>query len=232
MSDIRSECSGQWPRHFDQSHIGYTDKETIIKNCHKAVKMQLGAVYCAPYQLPYVKPIIKGSGVELGLGISYPRGIDTPKVKAFAAKEFVKEDVDTIDFIMNYRALKEGGVDMVKEEVKLLREAAPGIILKMIIEVCMLTDEQIDTACAIGVENGIDYIKSSTGNLEGPTFAQVARIAKNLKGSDTKVKVAGVKFPRPQNALMYMLAGAERIGSQNAFEIIDGLQELKNAGIF
>lgn len=194
--------------------------------------MKLGAVFCSPYQLSYVRPIIQGSGVELALSISFPRGIDTPKIKAYAAEQYAKEGADSLDFVMNYRALKEGYVGIVNEEVKLLRQAVPEVILKMIVEVCELTDEQIDVACAIGAENNIEYIKSSTGALYGPTFSQVKRMAKNLQNSNSMVKVAGVKFPQPQNALMYILAGAERVGSRNAFEIIDGLQELKEAGVF
>ncbi len=102
---------------------------------------------------------------------------------------------------------------------------------KSIIEVCYLSDERIADACKMIAAAGVDYAKTSTGQFEGPTLEQFLMMRDALAGSEVRLKVAGVKFPRPQNALMFLFAGAERIGTRAGPEIVDSLETLQRAGL-
>jgi len=101
----------------------------------------------------------------------------------------------------------------------------------MILDVAFLTNEEIATACKLIAEAEIDWAKSSTGQYEGPTLEQVILMADTLKGTETKVKVSGVKFPRPQNAYIFLMAGAELIGTRDAPKIIDSLDTMRKIGV-
>jgi len=102
---------------------------------------------------------------------------------------------------------------------------------KMIIEVCYLTDDEIKAACELCIEAGIDWVKSSTGQYAGPTLEQVILMADCCKGTNTRVKVSGVKDPRPQNAYVFLRAGADLIGTRQAPQIIDSFDTMRKIGI-
>jgi len=138
---------------------------------------------------------------------------------------------NTIDFSMNYRALNSGRSDIVKEEFRLFADLAKDVETKVIIEVCFLSDEKIREACQLVSDAGINWVKSATGQFQGPSMDQVAIILDSLKGTDTRCKVSGVKFPRAQNAYAFLMAGVEIIGSQGVVEIIEGLEKLRALGV-
>jgi len=231
-SDIRNMSKHDLGQFFECSHVSFNPKEKIIENCNNAIKYNLAGVYCNPYEVPIVKPIIEGTGLFLGMSFAFPRGIDLPDVKAYNALRIQELGVTNIDFVMNYRAAKESNWDIVEEEVEKVRNAVPEAILKMIVECCELNDEQLIKAVQIGVKNKVDFIKSNTGQLKGPSFHQVKLIHSLVKNTGVLLKVSGVQIPKPQNAFIYILAGARRIGSQNPFEMLDGIDELREAGIF
>jgi len=104
-------------------------------------------------------------------------------------------------------------------------------LTKIILEVCYLTDAEIVTGCRLIQEAGANYAKTSTGQFEGPSMSQVLLMRETLKGSDVKLKVAGVKFPRPQNAYAFVVAGADLIGTRAAPEIIDALDQMRTIGL-
>ena len=122
-------------------------------------------------------------------------------------------------------------VAVVRQEIKDFVSAAAGALTKVILEVCFLTDEEIVTGCRLIQEAGAAYAKTSTGQFEGPDMSQVLLMRETLKGSDVKLKVAGVKFPRPQNAYAFILAGADLIGTRAAPEIIDALDQMRVVGL-
>lgn len=230
--DIKKMSKHDLGQFFECSHVTYNPKEKIIENCHKAIEYNLAGVYCNPYEVPIVKPIIEGTGLFLGMSLAFPRGIDLPDVKAYNAQKIQELGVSNIDFVINYRAAKEGRWDVVEEEVEKVRNAVPDATLKMIVECCELNDEQLTRAVQIGIKNKVNYIKSNTGQLKGPSFHQVELMHSLVENTDTLLKVSGVQTPKPQNAFIYILAGARRIGSQNPFEMLDGIDELREAGIF
>jgi deoxyribose-phosphate aldolase len=119
----------------------------------------------------------------------------------------------------------------VKRELKDFKAAAGGALTKVILEVAFLTDEEIDAACKLVAEAGCDYAKTSTGQFEGPSMEQFLAMKRALAGTPVKLKVAGVKFPRPQNAYAFLLAGASLIGTRAAVAIIDALDTMREIGL-
>ncbi|MGI6151211.1 MAG: deoxyribose-phosphate aldolase, partial [Christensenellales bacterium] len=135
------------------------------------------------------------------------------------------------DNCMNVGDLKDKKYDKVLQDFKDYVKAAQGVETKMILDTAFLTDEEIATACKLIAEAGIDWAKSASGQYQGPTLEQVLIMVDTLKGTNCRVKVSGVKFPRPQNAYTFLLAGAELIGSRAVPEIIESLDTMRRIGM-
>ena len=204
----------------------------IREGCREAIKYNCKAFcFSSSYWTPVVKEELEGTDLLIGAGISFPFGQQTSAVKAFETEEAVKMGATVLDNCMNVGNMKEKKYDAIKQEFKDYVAAAQGVLTKMIIETCFLTDDEIRIACELANETGIDYVKSSTGQFEGPTMDQVMVMIDTLKGTDTKVKVSGVKFPRPQNAYAFLRAGADLIGTRAAADIIDHFDMMREIGI-
>ena len=232
QKDIRNMSIKELGQFFEYSIISHIDDEATIKCAEDAVKYNMAGVYCGVHRMQVVKPIIEGTGLFLGAAVSFPWGTEAPAIKAFSAEYLYSQGATNIDFVINHSALRCGRKEFVEEEVKSIRKAAPDAILKMIIEVCNLTDDQIDYVCDLAIENDIDFVKTSTGQFAGPTFDQLTRVVDKMHGAGKRVKVAGIKAPHPQNAMVTLLTGVDRIGTQNAVKILDGFQALRDRGIF
>lgn len=232
MKTVREKSISELGQHFEQSIISHMSDADVVRTVENAIKYNMAGVYCWDHEIDIVKPMLEGTGLFLGAGFSFPLGQEAPDIKAFAAEAIYKRGVTNIDFVMNHGALREGRFNYVEKEAALIRKAAPKAVFKMIIECCYLTDEQIDLACRIAIENRIDFVKSSTGQFQGPRFDQITRIVDHMHGAGLGAKVAGIKFPRPQNAMVALLAGVDRIGTQQAVEILDGITQLRERGIF
>lgn len=222
------ETIGQYMELFTPECYSEKELESWIQVC-KDYKLRSYIVYS--HWLKDVAAALKGTGVRVGAGGGFPIGMDTPEAKAKTMEYNVKMGCTTLDLTMNLPAFLSGKYDIVREEFRLFKEIAGDIETKAIIEVFRLNDEQIRTACQLVVEAGIDWVKSSTGQFQGPTMQQIAIILDSIKGTKTRCKVSGVKFPRPQNAYAFLSAGAEIIGSQGVVEIIESFDLLKQLGV-
>ncbi len=209
-------------------HLEPSELEQVFE---RAVQYNLRSVVVPGYWLDIAKERLNGTGVQVGTGGSFPMGLESPAVKAIMAKEAVDAGCEDFEVPINWGALKSGRTDIVEEEVTRLREATAGVELKVILEVCQLNDEQIKRATQICVANGVDFVKSSSGQYAGPTMEQACLIVDGVAGSATHSKVSGVQFPKPMNAYMYLMAGIEVIGSQNPFEILDGIEFMRRRGV-
>jgi len=218
---------------FDHSVLPKNTTEADIRSgCREAVAYNCAAFYSAtPYWTPVVVEELAGTDIHIGTGLDFPFGASSAIVKAFETEQAVKAGCTVLDIVMNVGALKDKKYDVIKDELDAFKKAAQGHITKCIMEVCYLTDEEIATACKLIAEVGIDYAKTSTGQFEGPSMDQFLVMKKTLSGTDVKLKVAGVKFPRPQNVYAFILAGADLIGTRAAVAIIDALDQMREIGI-
>jgi len=209
-----------------------TTEQEIREGCRKAIEYNCKAFcFSSSYWTPIVADELKGTDLLVGAAIGFPFGQQTSAVKAFETEEAVRMGATVLDNCMNVGALKDKRYDEIRREFSDYKKAAGPVMTKMIIEVCYLTDDEIKAACDLVVEAGIDWVKSSSGQYQGPTLQQVVKMRESVEGTKTKVKVSGVKFPRPQNAFTFLMAGAELIGTRAAPEIIDSLDLLRELGI-
>ncbi len=208
------------PKDTTEAHIRAECKKAIAYNCR-------AFCFSSSYWTPVVAEELKGTDLMVGAAIGFPFGQQSSAVKAFEAEEAVRMGATVLDNCMNVGALKDKKYDEISKEFKDYVSAAGGVMTKMIIETCLLTKEEIVTACKLVAEAGIDWVKTSTGQWEGPSMEDVILMVDTLKDTSVKVKVSGVKFPRPQNAYAFLLAGAELIGSRSAPEIIDALDMVR-----
>lgn len=219
---------------FDLSVLPKNSTEKDIREgCRIAVKYNCAAFYSSStFWTPIVVEELKGSDVLPATGLAFPFGSASPTVKAFETEEAIRLGAKAVDTVINVGALRDKNYKVIEEELKLFKEAAGNEALtKVILETCFLTDEEISAACKMIAEAGIDYAKTSTGQFEGPSMEQFLVMKETLKGTSVKLKVAGVKFPRPQNAYAFILAGADLIGTRAADQIIDALPMLREHGI-
>jgi deoxyribose-phosphate aldolase len=218
---------------FDYSVLPKQSTEKEIRDgCREAIAYNCAAFYSAsPYWTPVVKEELQGTNVLVAAGIGFPFGTAPSVVKALETERAVAEGCQSVDLVINAGALRSGQVAAVRQEIQDFVKAAGGALTKVILEVCYLSNEEIVTACRLIQEAGVAYAKTSTGQFEGPNMSQVLLMRETLKGSGVKLKVAGVKFPRPQNAYAFILAGADLIGTRAAPEIIDALEEMRTVGL-
>lgn len=218
---------------FDHSILPKNTTEQEIRDgCKTAIEYNCASFYSSsPYWMPIMAEELKGSDVLPACGICFPFGSATGSVKAFETQEAIRTGAKAVDTVMNIGALIDKDYATVAEELRLFKDAAEGALTKVILDVCFLSDEEIATGCKLIAEAGINYAKTSSGQYQGPTMKQFLVMKKTLEGTDVKLKVAGVKFPRPQNAYVFIMAGAELIGTRAAPAIIDGLDMCREIGI-
>lgn len=218
---------------FDHSVLPKdTTEADIRRGCQEAKAYNCAAFYSAsPYWTPVVKEELEGTDIHIATGLDFPFGASTVKMKGLETEEAVRLGCTALDMVMNIGALKDKNYKEVKAGLDAFVKAAECNLTKCIMDVNFLTDDEIIAGCNLIAEAGIDYAKTSTGQFEGPSMDQFLLMKKTLKDTDIKLKVAGVKFPRPQNAYAFLLAGADLIGTRAAVAIIDALDQMREIGI-
>ena len=151
--------------------------------------------------------------------IGFPNGYNTTAVKVFETKDAIANGADEIDMVINIGLLKDGKFAEVEDEIRQIREACDGKILKVIVETCLLTEEEKIKMCEIVTNAGADYIKTSSGfSKGGATFADVELMRKYV-GKDVKVKAAG-GISSFDDAKRFISLGADRLGTSRLIKIM------------
>lgn len=183
-----------------------------------------GAAYgCASVCIPasYVKQAADYLGDKLPVCtvIGFPNGYSTTAVKVFEAKDAIANGAKEIDMVINIGWAKDGRWDDLLSEIKAVKAACGGLVLKVIIETCLLTDEEKVKMCEVVTSAGADYIKTSTGfSTGGATFADVELFAKHV-GPNVKIKAAG-GISSMEDAEKFLALGADRLGTSRIVKII------------
>ena len=221
-------------RALDFSILPKESQEAEIREgCAVTRKYGFAAFYTSSaYWTPVVKQELADlPDVEIGTGIAFPFGSVPAVVKAFETEDAVRRGCTAVDMVMNIGALKDRNYQAVAEELRLFVQAAGSAVTKCILEVCFLTDAEITAGSRLVAEAGIQYVKTSSGQFEGPSLQQFLVMKGAVQGTPVKLKVAGIKFPRPQNAYAFLLAGADRLGTRAAPEIVDALDLMRQIGL-
>lgn len=196
-----------------------TPLETIKRICDEAMEYGFASVCINPCHVAYCADYLKDSDVNVCTVIGFPLGANTSAVKAFETKDAIANGADEIDMVMNIGALKDKNYDLVRDDVKAVVEAANGTLVKVILETCLLTEDEIKKACELCVEAKADYVKTSTGfSTRGATIEDV-RIMKEAVHGKAKVKAAG-GVRTPEDMVKIVAAGADRIGTSAGCSLV------------
>ena len=196
-----------------------TPLETVKKICDEAMEYGFASVCINPCHVAYCSDYLKDSDVNVCTVIGFPLGANTSAVKAFETKDAIANGADEIDMVMNIGALKDKNYDLVRDDVKAVVEAANGTLVKVILETCLLTEDEIKKACELCVEAKADYVKTSTGfSTRGATIEDV-RIMKEAVHGKAKVKAAG-GVRTPEDMVKIVAAGADRIGTSAGCSLV------------
>ena len=196
-----------------------TPLETVKRICDEAMEYGFASVCINPCHVAYCADYLKDSDVNVCTVIGFPLGANTSAVKAFETKDAIANGADEIDMVMNIGALKDKNYDLVRDDVKAVVEAANGTLVKVILETCLLTEDEIKKACELCVEAKADYVKTSTGfSTRGATIEDV-RIMKEAVHAKPKVKAAG-GVRTPEDMVKIVAAGADRIGTSAGCSLV------------
>lgn len=217
---------------YDKSYAKYMDhtvlkadttKGTLKKFCDEAKEYGFASVCVNPGNVPYIADQLKGSGVITCSVIGFPLGANTTFMKAMETLEAVKNGAGEVDMVINVGALKDKDYDYVKKDIGAVVNAAhPQAEVKVIIETCLLTDEEKMTACKLAKEAGADFVKTSTGFGSGGATAEDIRLMKQTVG-DMRVKAStGVNNRRICDEML--AAGACRMGTSKGIYIVKDVE--------
>ncbi|HEM5281620.1 TPA: deoxyribose-phosphate aldolase [Streptococcus suis] len=200
-----------------------TTQEQVEKILAEAKEYDFASVCVNPTWVALAAESLKDSDVKVCTVIGFPLGANTPAVKAFETKDAISNGADEIDMVINIGALKTGNYDLVLEDIKAVVAASGDKLVKVIIEACLLTDDEKVKACQLSQEAGADYVKTSTGfSTGGATVADVALMRK-IVGPDMGVKASGGARSY-EDAIAFIEAGASRIGASSGVAIMNGAQ--------
>lgn len=197
-----------------------TTEAAVRRLCAEAAEYGFASVCVNPCWVSLCAELLRGTGVAVCTVIGFPLGANTSAVKAFEAAEAIRQGATEVDMVLNVGALKDGNTDQVRDDIAAVVEAARGkALVKVILETCLLTDEEKRIACRLAKEAGADYVKTSTGfSTGGATEADIALMRAEV-GPDMGVKASG--GIRDYAAAQAMLrAGASRIGASAGVQIV------------
>ncbi len=196
--------------------------EEIKALCDDGMKYQTASV-CIPASFVRQAKQYVGEKLQICTVIGFPNGYDTTNAKCYMAGDAVANGADEIDMVINIGWAKEGKWDEITEEIRQVKAHCQGKLLKVIIETCLLTDEEKIQMCKCVTDAGGDYIKTSTGfSTAGATFADVELFAKHI-GPKVKIKAAG-GISSLEDAEKFIALGADRLGTSRIVKIAKGLQ--------
>ena len=204
----------------------------IMKLCAEAKEYNLGGVCVNTCYAGLARHLLTGTDVKIVTVVGFPLGADRSEVKALATKLAVDEDhVDEVDMVMNMSAFKSGNYDGVVEDIAAVVEAAKPYAVKVIIETCLLTDEEKVKACELVAKGGAAFVKTSTGfSKGGATTHDVEILAREAKRYGIGVKAAG-GIRDYETAKAMIAAGADRIGTSAGVAICEDEAKAMGGGL-
>lgn len=201
-------------------------EEQIRRLCNEAKNFHFAAVCVNPTWVKFCAEILKGTDVKICAVVGFPLGANLSEIKAEEARLAVADGASEIDMVMNIGAMKSGKFRQVQEDIRTVRQAAPDAILKVIIETCLLTDDEKWLACQMAERAGADFVKTSTGfSVKGATIPDIVLMRKTV-GPKIGVKASG-GIKTYEDAKKMIDAGASRIGTSSGVAIITAELETK-----
>lgn len=193
----------------------------------EAKAYDFASVCVNPCWVAYAAKALKGTDVKVCTVVGFPLGATTSATKAFETKDAIENGADEIDMVINIGLLKQGDYQAVEDDMRAVVEASGDKLVKVIIEACLLTDDEKVKACQLAVNAGVDFVKTSTGFSTGGATVSDVKLMRQTVGPDIGVKAAGGARSL-EDALAFVEAGATRIGTSAGVTIMKG--EVANGG--
>lgn len=195
-------------------------KAQILKLCDEALEYDFASVCVNPYWVKTCAEKLKGSDVMVCTVIGFPLGATTSETKAFETKQAIAQGADEVDMVMNIGALIDGDTYTVIKDIEAVVEAANGKCVKVILETCLLSDEQITLACECCVKAKATFVKTSTGFSTAGANPHVVKVMVDAVKGACKVKAAGgVRTPEEMDEMIRI--GADRIGTSSGVKLMN-----------
>ena len=208
-------------KYIDHTNLKNTatlkDIETL---CNEAIKYKFASVCVYPYYVPLVSKLLKGSSVDVCTVIGFPSGESTKEVKVFEAINALENGANEIDMVINISALKNKDYDYVKEEIEEIRDAIDGKVLKVIIETCLLSEEEIIKMTEICNDTFVNFIKTSTGFSEYGAKLEDVELINKHKNEVLEIKASG-GIRDIKTAEQMIEAGATRLGTSSGVKLME-----------
>lgn len=194
----------------------------VAKLIEEAKAYHFASVCVSPIWVSYVSEALRDTGIKTCTVIGFPQGATPSAVKAFETRQAVADGADEVDMVIAVGRLKDGDDTYVKADIEAVVQAARGKALtKVIIETCLLTDEEKRRACLLAKEAGADFVKTSTGFAAGGATAADVKLMRESVGEAMGVKAAGGIRSRADAEAM-LAAGATRLGTSSGVKIVEG----------
>lgn len=210
----------KFEKYFDHTILKpEATKNEVSKICKEAIQFGFASVCVNECFTSYVSEILKGSGVDTCVVVGFPLGASSTAVKVFETRSAVEAGADEIDMVINIGKLKDKEYEFVQNDIRQIKLACQDRILKVIIEVCLLSNEEIVKACQLSLAAGADFVKTSTGFSKAGATAEAVALMKRTVDSKAKVKAAGgIRDLKTAKAMIE--AGADRLGTSATIKII------------
>lgn len=196
-------------------------KDQIDQLIAEAIQHQFASVCVNPTWVGYCSEKLNETTVKVCTVVGFPLGATTSAVKAFETTNAIENGADEIDMVINIGAAKDGNWQLVEDDIRAVVEASGDKIVKVIIEACLLTDEEKVAACEASVRAGADFVKTSTGFSTGGATLEDVALMRQTVGPDVGVKAAGGARSLA-DAEAFIKAGATRIGTSSGVAIVQG----------
>ena len=196
-------------------------KSDVRKICEEALEYKFKAVCVNPLYVKFASEILKNSEVLVATVVGFPLGNNVTKVKELETQLAIEDGADEIDMVVNIPALKDKEYDLVKKDIEAVVKASKDKIVKVIIETCLLTKDEIARVSELIVEAGADFVKTSTGFSTGGAELEDIRLIKSIVKDKAKIKASG-GIRTKEKALKMIEAGADRIGASSSIKIVEG----------
>lgn len=197
-------------------------KDDISKLCDEAKEHRFFSVCINPAYVRFAREKLKDTDVKVATVIGFPLGSTTKEVKAYEAENAIKNGADELDMVINVGALKDKNYDLVKEDIEaVVNVAKDKALVKVIIETCLLDNEEKKKACELAKEAGADFVKTSTGFSTAGATEEDVKLMREVVGEDMGVKASG-GIRDYEKAMKMIEAGATRLGASSSIKIVEG----------
>ncbi len=197
-------------------------KEDVVALCKEAMQNSFFAVCVNPSYIPLCAELLTGTEVKIATVVGFPLGANSTETKVFETKNSIESGAHEIDMVINVGRLKDNDIVYLKNDIRSVVDVARqnNVLVKLIIETCLLTDEEIVLATNLAIECGVDIVKTSTGFSTGGAKAEHIRLIKSIVKNDLGIKASG-GIKTYDDAMSMINEGATRIGTSNGVKICE-----------